>query len=73
MYSILIVDDEKNVTETLKESIPWANLGVDHVYTAGNGYQALGILSNIHVDLVIADIQMPHMDGLELVDRKSVV
>ena len=67
MYSILIVDDEKNVTETLKESIPWANLGVDHVYTAGNGYQALGILSNIHVDLVIADIQMPHMDGLELV------
>ena len=67
MYSILIVDDEKNVTESLKESIPWADLDVENVYTAGNGYQALGILSNMYVDLVIADIQMPLMDGLELV------
>ena len=66
MYTVLLVDDEKSVTESLKTAIPWANLGVKAVYTAGDGLQALGLLSNIHIDLLITDIRMPHMDGLTL-------
>lgn len=66
MFTVLLIDDEKSVIETLKNSVPWSGLGVESVLTAGDGLQALGILSNFHVDLLISDIRMPHMDGLSL-------
>ena len=69
MYHVLIVDDEKNVTDFLKTAIPWPYLGVDAVYTAADGMQALGILSNFPIDLLITDIRMPHMDGLTLLEK----
>ena len=67
MYHVLLADDEKNITQWLSESIPWANLGVDEVYTAGDGLQALDILQGPHlIDLLITDIRMPKMDGITL-------
>lgn len=66
MWKVLLVDDEKTVTESLKKSIPWANLGVSTVLTASNGIQSIDILKKTAVDLIIADIQMPQMDGLQL-------
>lgn len=66
MYTVLLVDDEKSVTQSLKKAIPWATLGVESVFTAGDGLQAMGLLSNVPIDLLITDIRMPHMDGLTL-------
>lgn len=60
---IMIVDDEKNTREGLK----WAleSTGVE-VFLAENGEQALVKLGNLPVDLVISDLKMPKMDGMEL-------
>ncbi|HMZ50969.1 MAG TPA: response regulator, partial [Candidatus Sumerlaeota bacterium] len=60
---IMIVDDEKNTREGLK----WAleSTGAE-VFLAENGEQALVKLGNLPVDLVISDLKMPKMDGMEL-------
>ncbi len=64
--SILIVDDEKNTREGLK----WAleQTGAD-IFLAEDGEQALIKLGSIHVDLVLSDLKMPKMDGMELLDH----
>ena len=69
MYTVLLTDDEKSVTDSLKNDIPWANLGVETILTASDGRQALKIIESSHVDLLITDIRMPRMDGLELLTR----
>ena len=66
MYTVLLVDDETSMLDTLIQGIHWQQYGVDSVLTAQDGLQALDILSGKHVDLLITDIKMPHMDGLSL-------
>ncbi len=66
MYCVLLVDDEQIILNTLLTSIPWQQLGVDQVLTASDGNAALTLIRNSSVDLLISDIKMPHMDGLEL-------
>lgn len=66
MYSALLVDDEKNILESIRNAVPWENLGVSLVLSASNAIEALGLLESHHVDLLISDIRMPGMDGLEL-------
>lgn len=62
-YSILVVDDDQNVCKIMKDLF----LTRDYeTYIANNGREALKIISNKVVDLVISDIQMPEMDGFEL-------
>jgi two-component system response regulator YesN len=67
MYTVLLTDDENSVLDILKSSISWYTLGVDKVLTASDGKQALEIMENCRVDLLITDIRMPGMDGLELI------
>ncbi len=64
--SIMIVDDEKNTREGLR----WAleSTGAD-IFLAEDGEQALIKLGNIPVDLVVSDLKMPKMDGMELLDH----
>lgn len=69
MYTVLLTDDEKSVTESLKNDIPWANLGVDNILTANDGLQAMNLIDSTHVDLLITDIRMPRMDGLMLLQE----
>ncbi|MFL0196482.1 response regulator transcription factor [Clostridium sp. WILCCON 0269] len=59
---ILVVDDEKEIRDLIK--IYLANEGYD-VLKASDGLEALRILNNIDVDLVILDVMMPKMDGIE--------
>lgn len=66
MYTVLLVDDERAVCESLLQSIHWQQYGVDSVLTASDGLQALEVLSDHAVDLLITDIRMPRMDGLSL-------
>lgn len=70
---VYIVDDEDIVREGLTRYVPWYDYGMEVVGTAENGQEAFDFLSCNEVDLVISDIYMPHVDGLELVEKlKSI-
>ena len=69
MYTILIVDDEESVLEVLRTSIGWQELGVGTLLSAMDGIAALEQFERCRIDLLIADIRMPRMDGMELIDR----
>ncbi|MGF1572550.1 MAG: sigma-54-dependent transcriptional regulator [Sumerlaeia bacterium] len=65
-HSILIVDDEKNTREGLK----WAlENQAEKVFLAANGEEALNILSEEQIGLVLSDLKMPKMTGIELLER----
>ncbi|MHB8963053.1 MAG: response regulator [Saccharofermentanales bacterium] len=66
MYKLLIVDDEEIVRKAIVRIIDWQALGFSEVYEAENGVQALEIALETRPDLILADIRMPFMDGLEL-------
>lgn len=67
MIEVLLVDDESYVTESFKKTIPWSALGVRSVYTAASATEALNILEEQPIDILVTDIRMPETDGLELV------
>jgi len=69
MYTVLLADDEISVTDSMKTSISWASLGIEEVYTAADGAQALEVFRSHRVDLLITDIKMPRMDGLALLEH----
>ncbi|MDP2993223.1 MAG: sigma-54 dependent transcriptional regulator, partial [Deltaproteobacteria bacterium] len=66
MESILIVDDEKNYLVVLKELLSEENY---EVITAENALQALEIFKESDLDLVLTDMKMPNMDGIELLEN----
>ena len=66
MYSVLFVDDEILVRKSISEIIQWNDLGFDLAGTCENGKDAVAFLGKRPVDVVITDIAMPYMDGLEL-------
>ena len=69
MYSVLLVEDEKLELETLRDYVDWKSLGITRVYTARNGKRALEYVEEYDPDIVITDIQMPVMGGIELANR----
>lgn len=64
---VLLVDDEAHITRNLEKVIPWEMLGLTIAGTAKNGAEALELMERVPVQLVLCDIRMPVMDGLELV------
>ena len=74
MYQVLIVDDEPIVKIALRSMLDWSALGFHICATASNGEEALEMAEKFHPDLIICDLKMPVMDGLELIrtvkDRK---
>lgn len=68
MIKVLIVDDEPKLREGLRAFIDWESLGYYVVDTAVNGYDALEKYKRYQPNLVIADIRMPGMDGLQLIE-----
>ncbi|OMF83500.1 response regulator [Paenibacillus glucanolyticus] len=66
MYTILIVDDEPIVREGIRNRIPWAEHGFECIGDCENGRDALEAVNRLQPDVVLTDIHMPYMDGLEL-------
>lgn len=67
MINVLIVDDEPLVRIGIKSSIDWEGNGLNLVAEAANGAQALEAIKQTHPDIVITDIKMPVMDGIQLI------
>jgi len=66
MYKLIIVEDEDIVRSGLKNGTDWNSLGFEVVGTASNGIEALELVNNSEPDVVLTDIRMPDMDGIEL-------
>ncbi|MCZ8522650.1 MULTISPECIES: response regulator [Paenibacillus] len=67
MAQLLIVDDEAHVVDRFAATIDWKGNGVEHVYKAYSGPEAVELLEQFSIDIVITDIKMPGMSGLELI------
>ena len=65
MYKLLIVDDEKFMRRGIIELIDMKALGISQVFEASNGKEALNIAKENRPDIILADINMPIMNGLE--------
>lgn len=68
-YRVLLADDEEEIRAGISRKIDWASLGFELVGEAENGEVALELAEQLHPDVVLTDIKMPFMDGLELCRR----
>jgi two-component system, chemotaxis family, chemotaxis protein CheY len=69
----LIVDDSSVMRKIVERSLRQAGIELAKVFEAGNGAEALVVLADNPVDLILCDINMPVMDGLEFVKQLSGV
>ncbi len=70
MRKILVVDDEEDVRDTLYNVLKSLNY---EPYTAASGAEALEVIKNTPIDVVLSDLYMPEMDGIELLKRIRAV
>lgn len=73
MKRIIIVDDEVAVRQSIVNSIDWAEAGFELIGDASNGQEALSLVEDNKIDVVITDIRMPVMDGLELAQHIQII
>lgn len=66
MYTVLFADDEILTREAIAENVPWESVGFRLMGTAQNGKEAIALMKDGGPDLIITDICMPVMDGIEL-------
>ncbi|MDQ6418727.1 response regulator transcription factor [Paenibacillus sp. LHD-117] len=67
MYKVFLTDDEPFILEGLRDALDWSSYELEIVGTAENGLRALDKLRATHADILITDISMPAMNGLELI------
>lgn len=71
-YSSLIVDDSAIIRKMIRRALSLSGLDLGEILEAGDGRQALAVLDDHWVDVVLTDIHMPEMDGIELVERMAL-
>ncbi|MFD1908850.1 response regulator [Paenibacillus rhizoplanae] len=69
MWKIAIIDDERQVLQGMKRAIPWEELGAEWAGEALNGEDGLAMIRATSPDIVITDIYMPVMSGLEMMEQ----
>lgn len=67
MFRVLLIDDEPNALEGMKLLINWQELGFEICGTCSNGMEGLQMIQQLAPDLVVTDVRMPLMDGLEMI------
>lgn len=68
-YNVLIVDDSPIIRKMVARTLSISDLDISGYHYAENGRQALALLEENWIDIVFADINMPEMDGMELVQE----
>ena len=66
MYKIMIADDEANVREGIRDNLNWHELGFEVVGDFENGREVIQAVAELQPDVVLTDINMPFVDGLEV-------
>ena len=69
--NVLLVDDSSTMRKIIGRSLRQAGIDFDNIYEAADGLEALEVLENQHVDIVLSDINMPNMDGIAFLREKS--
>jgi len=69
MYKVVLADDEELIVEGMKQLVDWKELGCEIAGIAYDGDEALDIINEAEPDIIITDIRMPAMNGLEMIDR----
>lgn len=69
MLKLILADDEKVIRETISSLIDWNSLGLELAATCENGPETLQAILDIKPDIVMTDIKMPGMSGLDLIGR----
>ena len=69
MRKAIIVDDEKLIRIGIQRTVPWESLGIDEVFLAANATETLDIIETHKPQIMITDINMPNITGLELISR----
>lgn len=68
-YNILIVDDSQTMRKVIRKAITISGFDLGDCFEAGNGKEAMDILDLRRVDLILADLNMPVMNGLEMIQE----
>ncbi len=66
MLTILVADDEQHIREGIANSLNWRELQIDKIFQAADGQQALQIARENKIDILLSDIRMPVVDGIQL-------
>ncbi len=66
MTGLLLVEDEAAIKSKLMQNVPWSDYGFEPVLGASNGLEALAVLEQHSIKIMVTDIQMPRMNGIEL-------
>jgi len=69
MYRMMIVEDEPWIRKGIEKAVPWPELGIEYVGYASNGEEALLKLDEFLPDILLTDIMMPKMNGIELIGK----
>ncbi len=67
MFKLLVVEDEEMIRSKILNNIDWKKNGFSEVFSASDGQEALEIARRTGIDLLITDIQMPNLNGIELI------
>ena len=70
-FNVLVVDDSNSMRAVIKKIVTLSGFQMDNCLEAGNGRQALELLAGHWVDVIISDINMPEVNGLELLEQLS--
>lgn len=70
MSKILVIDDERSIRNTLKDILEYEKYKVDE---AENGLDALDLIRNNEYDVILCDIKMPQMDGIEVLEKAMIL
>ncbi len=65
--NVLIVDDSSLTRKAIRRIVDMIGLDIEKIFEAENGREALKILNEAHIDLVLADLNMPEMGGIEMI------
>lgn len=69
MLKMMIVDDEKIIRDSMRDSIDWNRIGIEIMGLCKNGLEAYDMILDESPDIVLTDIRMPALSGLELIQR----
>lgn len=69
MYKLIIIDDEEKIASGMAQLFPWQNIGFEVVQVFTSARKSLQYIAENPVDVVLTDIEMPDMNGLELSHR----